>query len=243
MPLYRMLGGADGGTPVYGAGGWLSWRLEEVIAEAQRFQAAGYHGYKMRIGSRDWREDVRRVRAVREAVGTNFALMVDVNQAWSVETSLRAGRELESADLTWIEEPVEAEDLTGSHRVADELLTPIAVGETVWGTRGFQRLLDEPAGDVIQLDLMRCGGITRFLAITAMVEARRLPVTSHLFTPISAHLMATTPAAYMVEHLPSWFDPLFEQGPLIEGGRIHPSRSPGLGLTIAEPLVSSWEVR
>jgi L-talarate/galactarate dehydratase len=242
LPLYGLLGAADPSTRIYAAGGWLSWPVHAVIEEAQHFKGAGYHGYKMRVGGPDWREDVRRTEAVREAVGDEFALMVDANQAWSVETAMRAGRALESADLTWIEEPVEAEDLAGSSRVADELATPIAVGETVWGVRGFQRVLEESAGDVIQLDLMRCGGVTGFITIMSMVEARRLPVTSHLFTPISAQLMAAAPAAYMVEHLPSWFDPLFEERPLIERGRIRPSQGPGLGLTLAESAIARWEV-
>lgn len=242
MPLYRLLGAATPATAVYAAGGWLSWPLEDVVEEAQSFQAARYDGYKMRIGSPNWKEDVRRVYAVREAVGPDFALMADVNQAWSVETCLRAGRELEAADLAWLEEPVNAQDLAGSRRVADALDTPVAVGETVWGRRGFQQLLDAEAGDVIQLDLMRCGGVTEFLAITALVETRRLPMTSHLFTPISAHLMAATNNAYMIEHLPAWFDPMLEEQPVIEGGKIRPTDSPGIGLTISQSAIARWEV-
>lgn len=243
LPLHRLLGTADPATAVYAAGGWLSWPIEVVIEEAKAFQSAGYHGYKMRVGSHDWNEDVRRTLAVREAVGADFALMVDVNQAWSVDTCLKAGPELEAAELAWIEEPVDAQDLAGSRRVAGELATPVAVGETVWGHRGFQELLNAQAGDVIQLDLMRCGGVTEFLAIAEMVEACRLPITSHLFTPISAHLMAGIGGACMIEHLPAWFDPLFEEKPVVAKGVVSPSDGPGLGLTLDESAVALWEIR
>jgi mandelate racemase len=243
LPLYRLLGGAEPASDVYAAGGWLSWSVEQVIEEAQAFAAAGYGAYKMRVGSPDWRQDVERVRAVRAALDPGVGLMIDVNQAWSVDDALAAGRELEELELLWIEEPVDAQDMRGQARLARELRTPVAAGETLWGRRGFTALLEAGGVDVVQLDLMRCGGITPFLAIAALVEDSGLPVTSHLFTPISAHLLAATPRAHMAEHLPSWFDPLFEQGPRIVAGRLLPSEEPGLGLTLSAAALERWEVR
>jgi mandelate racemase len=241
LPLYRLLGADEPATPAYSAGGWLSWPVERVIEEALSFKEQGYRAYKMRVGGAEWREDVRRVYAVREAVG-DMGLMVDVNQAWSVSTALRAGRELEAAELLWIEEPVEAQDHAGHARVAAELVTPIAAGETLWGRRGLQDLLDAGGVDVIQLDLMRCGGIGEFVALALLADVRRLPVTSHMFTPISAHLMASIGNAYMVEHLPGWFDPLFDERPIVVDGIVRPSEEPGLGLTLSEEAVAKWQV-
>lgn len=242
LPLYKLLGASRQETPAYAAGGWLSWPIEQVIDEALAFKSAGYRAYKMRIGGPDWREDVRRVYAVREAIGTEMALMADVNQAWSVADVLRAGRELEGAELGWIEEPVEAQDHAGTARVAAELETPVAAGETLWCRRGFQPLFDAGGVDVVQLDLMRCGGIGEFIAIATEAETRRLPVASHMFTPISAHLMASLSNAYMVEHLPGWFDPLFDEQPLLRDGRVRPSDEPGLGLTVSAEALANWQV-
>lgn len=242
LPLYRLLGAADPVTDVYAAGGWLSWSVERVIEEARSYERAGYRAYKMRVGSPDWRQDVERVRAVRAALGETVGLMIDVNQAWSVDTALAAGEALEDLGLLWIEEPVDAQDMRGQARLARELRTPVAAGETLWGRRGFTALLEAGGVDVVQLDLMRCGGITPFLAIAAQVEASGSPVTSHLFTPISAHLLAATSRAYMAEHLPSWFDPIFEGGPRIVDGRLAPSEEPGLGLTLSAAALERWEV-
>jgi L-alanine-DL-glutamate epimerase-like enolase superfamily enzyme len=243
LPLYRLLGAAEPATTAYAAGGWLSWPLERVIEEALAFAEAGYRAYKMRVGSPDWRADVERVLAVRSALPAGVGLMIDVNQAWGVEESLAAGERLEELGLLWIEEPVDAQDMAGQARLARELRTPVAAGETLWGRRGFKQLLEAGGVDVAQLDLMRCGGITPFLSIAALVEASGAPVTSHLFTPISAHLMASLPRAYMAEHLPSWFDPLFLEPVRILEGSLLPSEEPGLGLTLDPAALERWEVR
>ncbi len=244
LPLYRLLGaGGRQGIEAYAAGGWLSWSMEQVIEEARAFAAAGYRAYKMRVGSADWREDVARVRGVRAALADEVGLMVDVNQAWSLDTALRAGRALEDVGLLWIEEPIDAHDYAGQARLARELLTPVAAGETLWGDRELTCLLDAGGVDVLQLDLMRCGGITPLLAVLARLEARGLRVTSHLFTHTSAHLLAIAAGAPMAEHLPGWFDPLFEQAPRVIGGRLVASDKPGLGLTLSREALERWELR
>lgn len=242
LPLYRLLGAAGGEVEAYAAGGWLSWSVERVIEEASLFAEAGYRAYKMRVGSPDWRADVERVQTVREALDDEVGLMIDVNQAWDVDTALAAGRAIEGLGLLWIEEPLNAQDHPGQARLARDLRTPVAAGETLWGRRGFSQLLEAGGVDIVQLDLMRCGGITPFLAIAALVEASGSPVTSHLFTPISAHLLAAVARPHMAEHLPAWFDPIFEEAPRIVDGILLPSEEPGLGLTLSAAALERWEV-
>jgi L-alanine-DL-glutamate epimerase-like enolase superfamily enzyme len=243
LPLYRLLGAAAPGVDVYGAGGWLSWPVERVIEEARSFAAAGYGAYKMRVGAPEWRGDVERVRAVREAIDPEMGLMVDANQAWSVDVAIQFGEALEDVGLIWIEEPTDAQDHAGQARLARTLRTPVAAGETLWARRGFTQLLAAGGVDVVQLDLMRCGGITPFMAIVPLVEATRAPVTSHLFTPISAHLLAASARPYMAEHLPSWFDPFFSRPPRIVDGVLLPTEEPGIGLELAASARERWEVR
>lgn len=242
LPLYRLLGAAEPGVEVYAAGGWLSWPIERVIAEARGFAAAGYGAYKMRVGAADWRSDVERVRAVRDALDPGVGLMVDANQAWSVDTALRVGAALEDVGLLWIEEPTDAQDHAGQARLARRLRTPIAAGETLWGRRGFSQLLAAGGVDVFQLDLMRCGGVTPFMTIVPLVEATRSPVTSHLFTHLSAHLLAACSRPYMAEHLPAWFDPFFARPPRIVDGVLLPTEEPGIGLELAASARERWEV-
>src|SRR3546814_171323 len=118
-------------VPAYASGGlWASMTIAELEAQAKDFVGRGFKAVKMRIGKPDIGEDVERVAAVRAAIGDRVGLMVDANQGLSVAHAIRLGRRLESFDLVWVEEPVQAYDLEGSARVAAEIDTPVASGET-----------------------------------------------------------------------------------------------------------------
>lgn len=233
QPLYRMLGAARDEVRVYAAGGWLSLDIDALCAEAVAMKGAGFPAYKMRAGNVDWRVDVARIKAVRDAIGYDVELMVDVNQAWDVRTAIRAARELEACNLAWLEEPVDAHDVAGCARVAAAVDVPIAAGETIWGPQGLLELVRSAAVDILQPDLMRCGGITGFLAVARAAEATGCRVISHLYTPISAHLMATMALTDLVEYIPGWFDPLFAAAPTIEDGCIRLGTQVGTGIAFA----------
>lgn len=231
MPLHALLGTPAGRWPVYASGGSLRLPTAELAAEAAGFQAVGYRGYKFRVGSPDWTDDVRRVAAVREAVGPGFPLMVDVNQAWSRTAALRACEALAPYKLGWIEEPLDAEDLTGLAALRRQITTPIAAGETVYGWRGSLNLLRKGAIDILQPDLMRCGGITPFLTVAELAKAHAVTVVPHLYAELAPQLLGLFPADSMIEYLRGWFDHLF--GPLpVSQGLLGPSSAPGLGVTL-----------
>jgi L-alanine-DL-glutamate epimerase-like enolase superfamily enzyme len=187
----------------------------------------------MRVGNQNWRSDVARVKAVREAIGDDMKLMVDVNQAWDVTTAIRAARQMQEYELSWIEEPVDVHDVDGCARIAAAVDVPIAAGETTWGPYGLIALLRAGAVDILQPDLMRCAGITGFLTVAHAADAAGIPVVSHLYTPISAHLMATLPRSDLVEYIPGWFDALFATGPVVEHGKIVLGSTPGTGISFA----------
>jgi mandelate racemase len=233
QPLYRMLGAVRDEVRVYSAGGWLSLDVDGLCEQAVSVREAGFPAYKMRAGNRDWRSDVARIKAVREAIGDEMLLMVDVNQAWDVPTAIRAGRALEEVGLSWLEEPVDVHDVRGCARVAAAIDVPVAGGETVWGPYGLLELLRHEAVSILQPDLMRCGGITGFLTVANAADLLGVQVVSHLYTPISAHLMATVPRSDLVEYIPGWFDALFSAAPGIEQGRIVLGDAPGTGVAFA----------
>jgi L-alanine-DL-glutamate epimerase-like enolase superfamily enzyme len=240
QPLYKMLGAQRDEVTVYAAGGWLSLDVDDLCQQAVEFKETGYSAYKMRVGNPDWRADVARVKAVREAIGHDMLLMVDVNQAWDVPTAVRAARAMQDYELSWVEEPVDVHDVEGCARVARAVEVPIAAGETTWGPYGLMTLLSKRAVDILQPDLMRCAGITGFLSVAHAADAVGIPVVSHLFTPISAHLMATLPRSDLVEYIPGWFDALFAEAPTIEQGKIRLDLAPGTGVKFAE---TEWQER
>lgn len=237
LPLYALLGLPRRETSTYAAGGWLSLEIEELVEEAVRSLAEGYRGFKMRLGGPDWREDVRRVQAVREAIGWDGWLMADANQAWDLDTAIRAVRALAPSGLRWLEEPIDAEDFEGMAAVRRAADMPIAAGETIYGSPPFAQMIASGSADVLQPDLMRCGGITGFFEVASLARMARLELSTHLFPEAAAHLMAVSTTG-IVEHLKGWFDVLFDGAPDPGKGVLVPSEAPGLGVV---PRASTLE--
>jgi L-alanine-DL-glutamate epimerase-like enolase superfamily enzyme len=242
LPLYRYLGGDNTRVTTYASSGlWLNYTIDEVIAEAEAFCAQGHRAMKMRIGRADFMTDIERVRRVREALGPDVELLVDVNQAWSESVAIRAGRLLEPLDIYWLEEPVFYTDLEGCARVAAALDMRVATGETSYGSAAMKQHLDARAADVLMPDLQRMGGITEYLNAAALCAAYNQPVSSHLFTEASAHVLAAQPHALMLEHM-EWWEELFENPLVIEAGQVVLPTGPGLGLTLSNKGISLFAI-
>lgn len=238
-PLFRMLGGAPTPLPVYAQPGWLSLTDEELVEEALAVQERGFRHYKMRVGSPDWRRDLARVVLVREALDSTTQVMVDANQGWSRVDALAAARALDDLGLFWIEEPVPVDDVTGMARIAAAIRTPVAAGESVFGTEGLRPLIEHHAAAVLMPDLQHCGGPTGFLLAATQAQLAGLPVSNHLFIETSIHLLAACPNAYIVEYMPGWWDDLFERPPEIVDGRIRPDEDPGVGVRFREDAAAA----
>ncbi len=117
------------------------------------------------------RTDVESVAAIRDAVGPAVELMVDANGAYDASSAIRVGRGLEPLDVTWLEEPVPADDLEGYRRVHAMTSTPLAAGESHFGVIGFRSLIADGLIDYVQPDLGRCGGITAARQIYSLTYA------------------------------------------------------------------------
>jgi mandelate racemase len=234
LPLYRLLGAAHHELPIYVQPGWLSYSLNELIEEALGYEEQGYRYYKMRVGSQDWRNDVLRVTAVRDALGSDTALMVDANQGWSRTQAHTAVRALDTLGLYWIEEPLDVGDVEGLAEIASSIATPIAAGETVFGVNGAAELINHHALSILMPDLQHCGGPTGFQRVAVLAQNAHIAISNHLFSQTSVHLMMAAPNALVVELMPGWWDDLFEQPLDIVSGVIRPPNEPGLGFQFAE---------
>ena len=241
LPLYRILGGAQDRVPVYHSGGlWLSSSDKELVAEAERFAAAGFRAMKMRLGSPEPATDAARVRAVRTAIGPKIKLMADANQGLNESQAIRLGRALEEFDLTWFEEPLPAWDLDGLARVAAALETPIASGETEYTRYGFRRMLELRSADILMPDLQRVGGVSEFIRVGHMAESYDIPVSSHLFPETSLQVLGALANTIYLEYMP-WFSKLYNETiEFAEGQAIVPER-PGWGFTFNQDYVSHLE--
>lgn len=242
LPLYRLLGASRSEVPVYASGGWFTDSIEDMAQEARTFADQGFAGYKIKVGHDNWRLDVERVEYLLSAVGNRINVMIDANQAWSVQDSIARGRVFAELGVVWFEEPVSVHDVEGSARVAAALTIPLASGETVFTRHGFRPMIEQRAADVLMINVVRCGGPSEFLYVAAQAEAANLPVSSHTLTEISAHLMAAIPNATLVEYIPGWWDELFEGAPTIENGVVKLSDRPGLGFQFADRAIREYAV-
>lgn len=240
-PLYRVLGGARREVPAYHSGGlWLSRSTDQLAQEAAGFVEQGFRAVKMRLGCATPREDIERVRAVREAIGPGVKLMADANQGLSESQAIRLGRMLEEFDLTWFEEPLPAWDVEGLARVAAALDTPIASGETEYTRYGFRRMLELRSADVLMPDLQRVGGVTEFMRVAHLAAAYDVPVSSHLFSEMSVQVLGALSNASYLEYMP-WFSPLYNEAlEFRDGNAIVPER-PGWGFTVNDDYVRSLQ--
>lgn len=199
LGLVDVLGRRRDSVPVYGSGVNLHYSLEELVAQAGRWKAAGCAGVKIKVGRPDLREDVERVAAVREVIGQDTLLMIDANQRWDLHRARRAVAALAPYGLHWLEEPLPADDVPAHVELRRSVDVPIAVGENVYTVYGFRDLLAAGACDVAQPNVVRVGGITPFLRIVELARTYDVPVYPHLLPDLSGQLALTLPLPCMAE--------------------------------------------
>ena len=102
MPLFRLLGGTNPEVPIYASGGWTSYSTEELVAEAKMMVSKGYKKIKLKVGVEGGNnpdEDVRRVAAVREAIGPDIGFMLDANNVWRAATAIQFANKIREYNI------------------------------------------------------------------------------------------------------------------------------------------------
>jgi L-alanine-DL-glutamate epimerase-like enolase superfamily enzyme len=206
-----LLGRCHASLPMYRSGGLrLSSTIDELQREAADFRAQGFRAMKMSLGKADPREDRARVKAVREAIGFETALMTDCNQQFTAPQAIRLGRMLEEFQLAWIEEPVPYHDHYASAQVAAALDTPVASGENEYTRRGIADMVRAGSADILMPDLQRMGGPTELLKVAHYAELQGIAMSLHLFSEMSLSLAAAMPNVKYLEFMP-WFSRLYAE--------------------------------
>ncbi len=230
QPLWLAAGGAKARIPVYTTeGGWLHLPTEVLVAETLAAQAAGFKGAKIKVGKPHVSEDVARLRAVRDAVGDAFELMVDANQCFALSEALRRAPHYADLGIAWFEEPLPADDIAGHARLAAASAVPIAVGESLYSPGQFAAYVQQGAASILQVDVARVGGITPWLKVAHLAEANNLAVCPHFLMELHVSLCAATPAAAWVEYIPQ-LDAIATSRLAIEDGHALAPDDPGLGI-------------
>ena len=238
LPLWRMAGGAKPAIPLYSTeGGWLHIETPALIEDALAVKAQGFAGSKVKVGKPHLAEDRARLSAVRAAVGDDFRLMVDANQAFHYHEALLRARMLAEVGITWFEEPMPADDLTGHARLAEHSGVPIAVGESLYSPGQFADYMQARACSIVQVDVGRVGGITPWLKVAHMAEAMNLAVCPHFLMELHVSLVCAIPNSWMLEYIPQ-LDPITETRLDIREGLARPPETPGLGIGWDEAAIA-----
>lgn len=262
-PVWRLLSAGSGRVRCYASSGSLK-SPGELAELAQRFKAEGFPAMKVRFQRPNWRDDIKTLEGVRQAVGRDFLIMVDCNQGWrmawdqavpwTLKDALNVAKELERLEVYWMEEPLHRGDYAGMRQLRQSTSVRIAGGELTKELYELRELITTGCLDVLQPDVICTGGITGLRKIATLAREHNLDFTPHTWgdgigLTANAHLAAAAGSKYLEypydppEWPPSVRDfPLAE--PLLAGkdGFIDLGSAPGLGLQLDEARLAKSKV-
>lgn len=251
LPLYRLFGGYRNEVPCYVTCAYYRDGKDraELRDEIQMLKAQGHTGFKGKVGGAPLKEDIERMALIREIIGPDRDLMIDVNRGWDLATAVEGARLLAPLAPRWLEEPVRwADDRRELKLLARRTTIPLSAGESEMTSYGCRALLEEQAIRILQFDCTMMGGYTEGRKLAALCELNHVEVAPHHDCFIHAHIVAASPAGCIVE---SFTDPerdplqaeLFEDPPRIANGILTLKEAPGLGLKLSEAAVKKFGER
>jgi len=251
LPLYRLFGGYRNKVPCYVTCAYYRDGKDnaELRDEIQMLVEQGHKGFKGKVGGLSLNEDIARMEIVREIIGPDKDLMIDVNRAWDLKTAIEGARLLEPLQPVWLEEPVRwTDDRRELKLLSQQTNIPLSGGESEVTSYGCRAMIEEHAIQILQFDCTMFGGFTEGRKLAALCELNHVDVAPHHDCFIHAPLVAGTPAGRIVE---SFTDPerdplqaeLYENPPHIDNGWLTLNEAPGLGLTLSESAVKKFGTR
>ncbi|BDG60129.1 mandelate racemase/muconate lactonizing enzyme family protein [Caldinitratiruptor microaerophilus] len=251
-PVWKLLGGAYHRRVRAYASALMPENPDDAAAFARQNLARGFKAMKFGWGplGKDPGRDEALVAAVRDAVGPDVDIMIDVGHAWDAPTAIERIRRLSSYRLYWIEEPLFPDDLDGYARLCDAVDVRIAAGEEDTGRFAFVELMDRGRVHVVQPDVSRCGGLTEALRIADLAYTRGRMVVPHAFSTgillaASLHFAAAIPNGGLLEYVVDGSplsDGLARVSFSLEDGHISVPDKPGLGIEVDLDVLGRYRV-
>jgi galactonate dehydratase len=272
LPVYRLIGGKfRDSVHVYTHPEVNSAPPAEIAASCLEARNKGYDAIKFSVDYSIYRNTgikqddynptvsnkeidliVKIVGSVREAVGPDMAIMVEMHTRYDVPTSIRIIKVLEQFNPTWIEEPVPAENMDALREITESSNIPICVGENLYLGYQFQQLLEKRAADIIMPDIQKCGGIGEGQRIANIANLHYVPFAPHMVSSpygmmASAHLCSSVPNFYMMETyqpaLTTGWAGIMEDTPVVENSFLKVSDKPGIGLKLIEDGIRKYATK
>jgi len=249
VPVHELLGGLERDR-IEAYASDLHWEAPALMAEkAADYAARGFRHVKTHVGAPgEGERDLERIAAVREAIGPETGFMIDINTAFGREHAIEFGRAIAEFDPYWYEEPLSPLDFAGHRGLREALDFPIATGENLYTTQGFEPLLAARGCDVVMPDVLRCGGIAQAVSICRMAGRAGIVASPHNYssgvgTAATLHIMAALPETRLLELDPTGtaiYEELFTDGLHVEDGQAAVPRGPGLGVSLSEDTIARW---
>ena len=227
LPLVRLLGAEPRALPAYFSQGLDG--LERGVELAGEALARGFGAMKIKLGYPTLADDLKVTHAVLDALGGKAQLMVDFNQSLSRAEALKRCHALDGLGLAWFEEPLAQDDYAGHAQLARDIATPIQMGENWYGLAEMAQCVAANGSDLAMPDAMKIGGVTAWQRAAGLAAAHNLPMSSHIFQEVSAHLLCATPTAHWLEYL-DFAAPVLAEPLKVVDGKVTPSAAPGTGV-------------
>lgn len=237
LPLYQLWGACRTELPIYGSGCFRGLGGDGMIEKARRYAAEGFPAIKMQVAHlHSLAEDETHVRRMRESLGDDIAIMIDVNQGWTADVAIPMARKFEAYDVYWLEEPVPAHDFAGYRRIAAATSVRIVGGENHFTRFDLRPFFEAPCVPILQPDVMR-GGLTELRKIAAVADTWGIALAPHLYHELMAHLVASIPNGSWLEYM-GWHDDLWVHPVNPVEGLVRPPERPGHGLAFRPEVLA-----
>ncbi len=259
QPVYRLLGGTCRDRIKAYANGWyrVERSPEEFHAAALRVVERGYQALKFDpFGAGTYEMDVHETRrsiglveAVRDAVGPDVEILIEMHGRFSPATAVAISRDLEQFAPSWVEEPVPPDNLDALKKAAAQINLPVATGERLHNRYEFRNLFVTEAADIVQPDITLMGGLSEVKKVAAMADTNYVTVAPHnvggpVATCAALHFAASTPNFKIQEHFNDFQELWVKEAATGEGypevvdGYFPLPEGPGLGVTLNEDLIA-----
>jgi galactonate dehydratase len=192
---------------------------------------------------------VERVGVIREAIGPDVDLAIDLHGQYDTPSGIRIARALEPFGLLWLEEPVPPENVAAMREVKRHARVPLCAGENLYLCWGFRELIEQQAVDIVMPDIPKCGGLSECRKIANMAQVYFIPFAPHnvcgpLGTMASAHVCATVPNFLVLEwhwvDYEGWDELAVGDGPVIRDGQVVLTDRPGIGLDVNDEALARF---
>lgn len=238
-PIWQVLGSNGRKIPVYGSGGWISYSIEELLAEVLDYKSRGFTAVKIKVGSGSVEKDLERLTKCREALGSSVRIMMDANQGMDVNSALTLASKAVNLGITWFEEPVVNTDYQGYELLRSKCGIALAMGEREYSTEALKHLIARNALDLWQPDLVRLGGVEGWRDSAALAQGHGLPVLPHYYKDYDVPLLCTIERPFGAESF-DWIDGIIDNQMKIENGYAYPRQGAGFGFVFKESALEAF---